>query len=108
MGASGVGIEAISGGLIPIPHLLPRFRRSRVCGGFVFRSGFVCAVVSRRHFSVASGGGSFVRRFRFALGYLCVSYSDRAPRLTIFLEIFGNIANLAPPVCRVRKAFRVY
>ena len=44
----------------------------------------------------------------FAFCYWCVPYSDRASKLTIFLEFCGNIANLASPVCRVWKEFRAY
>ena len=89
------GIEAMFRGLIPIPYLLRRLRRSRVYGGFVFCFGFV-----RGRFRVVSlvspPALSLLRRgFVFA-------------KLTIFLEFCGNIENLAPTVCRVWEAFRVY
>ena len=104
------GIGALFRGLIPIPFLLRRLRRSRVYGGFVFAFGFACAVVSRHPFSFSPGVGSFVRWFRFCawlFACVCATYSARASKLTTFLEICGNIANSASPVCPVWEAFRV-
>ena len=77
------GIEAKFRGLIPIPYLfasVAAFSRLRW-----FRFGFVCAVVSRHQFIFASGVGSLLcGGFVFASLYLCVSYSDRSSKLTIF------------------------
>ena len=51
---------------------------------FVF-SVFAVAVVSRHRFSFAFGVGALLRGgFVFVLSYPCVSYSDRASKLTIF------------------------
>ena len=73
------GIEAMFRGLIPMPYLLLRLRRSRVYGGFVCCFGCVRAVVSRHQFSFASGVGSFVRRFRFCVWlFVCVCHTATA------------------------------
>ena len=59
------GIEAMFRGLSPIPGLFALFSACSRLRRFRFCFGFVCAAVSRRQFSFASGVGSFVRRFRF-------------------------------------------
>ena len=92
------GIEAMFRGLIPVPYLLRRLRRYRVCGGFVFVSVLcvrwfrVVSLVSHQASGLLRGGCIF------AFGYLRVSYSDRADALITFLEFRGNIATLEYPV----------
>ena len=67
MGCLWQGVEAMFIDLV-LPYYL---RRCRVCGGFVFRLGFMCGGFVYFYFAFGVG---FVRVFSCS----CVSYSDRS------------------------------
>ena len=90
------GVEAMFRGLIPIPYLLRRWRRSGVCGGFVFcfglvRGGFVLPKLTTfLEFcgNIANLASPVCRVLGRAPSLLC-GESDRCPSIPRFGGQYG-------------------